>query len=424
MVKYFSLIGVLCSMSFAMQDYRCSSVCLCDGTDFVSVDSFDDVFTQGEVSGHIRLAHVRQNNDATTTPDTYGTAIGGEIKYESAKYYNTSIGLSLFVSQNITPLSGDFNTGKLNLDFFDGDGSSLTYFGEAYIDYYYNNFDLRIGRQKLDTPFNDRDDIRMVPNTFEAVTLGYGGIKDFVFVSGYITAWAGYDSGQNISKFKDIPGTIGATGETGKYAVFFGVMNKSFENVELQAWYYGFDKQTDLEYIEATYEVSLNSDIGISLAGQYAHYHERSSSMIEGDVYGGVTGVTYKGIGISFAYNDVITPGNQTIIIGYGGGPYYTSMEEMTIDSIDDASAYVVGMEIDLSQTVLQNLGFSYAFGRFDGTNAAAPVEYEEHDIIFSYIASDKLDFEASYALVDDKKNSGSNDAGYKRTLLRLNYAF
>ncbi|WP_457748931.1 OprD family outer membrane porin [Sulfurimonas sp.] len=408
----------------AMQDYRCSDVCLCDEQGCGSVSSINDAFKNGELEGHLRVAYIRQNNDATTTPNTYASALGGELKYETANYYHTSVAVSMFVSQKISPLSGDFNKNKLNLDFFDSDGSSAAYLGEAYINYNHRNLDIRIGRQKLDTPLNDRDDIRMLPNTFEAATIGYGGIKDFVFMAGYITAWAGYDSGQDISKFKDMPGEITATGEIGKYVILAGIMNKSIENLELQAWYYGFDKQADLVYFDAQYETAINNDTLMSFGVQYAHYQERSSSMIDGNVYGGTLGIVYGVVGLNLAYNNVTTPVNKTIIIGYGGGPYFTSMEEMTIDSINNATAYVGGLEFDLSKLLVKDLGFSYAFGHFDGKDGSADVEFEEHDFIASYTFSEKLDFEASYALVNDKKNSAANDGGYKRTLVRLNYYF
>ena len=424
MLKYLGVTLLLFSGLHAMQDYRCSGVCLCDEKGCGSVDSVGEAFKEGKVEGHIRVAYINQNNDATTTPNTYATSLGGELKYETADFYHISAAVSMFVSQKVSPASGDFNQNELNLDFFDADGSSIAYLGEAYINYNHKNLDIRIGRQKLDTPLNDRDDIRMLPNTFEAATIGYGGIKDFVFMAGYITAWAGYDSGQDISKFKDMPGEIAATGEIGKHVVLAGVMNKSITNLELQAWYYGFDKQADLAYFDAEYEAAVNESSSLSLGAQYAHYQERSSSMVDGNVYGGTLGITYGALGINLAYNNVTTPQNKSIVIGYGGGPYYTSMEEMTIDSINNATAYVAGLDVDLSSVIVKDLGFSYAFGHFDGKDGSADVEFEEHDFIASYTFNDKLDFEASLALVNDKKNSGANDGGYKRTLIRMNYYF
>lgn len=403
---------------YAMHDYRCTDTCLCEEHSSVNVASFDKAFEKGNVSGNLRLAYINQDNVATT--DTYATSVGGELKYETAKFYHTSFALSTFVSQKVSSLSGDFNKNELNLDFFDSDGSSFAYLGEAYIDYSYKKFDVRVGRQKLDTPLNDRDDIRMVPNTFEALTLGYGGIEDFVFMAGYITRWAGFDSGGDISAFKDIPGDIDSTGEHGSRTYLAGIMNSSVENLDLEAWYYDFDKLVAVLYADAIYEANYNENIPLSFGAQYAHYHEKSSSMVEGDVYGVNFGTGYDIFNIGAAYNSVNTENGKIIVIGHGGGPYFTSMEEMTIDAISNAEAYVLSADIEL----VKELVLSYAFGHFDGKDATTDVEYEEHDIVLTYQFYEKLDIEASYADINDKKNSGSNDTGYKRSLVRLNYKF
>ncbi len=406
---------------YALGDYRCTEHSLCESCSIDNVDSFDKAVSAGELTGHLRLAYIHQNDDAPNTDATYATSIGGELKYETARYYNTSLALSTYVSQKVSPLSGDFNKGTLNLDFFNADGSSFAYLGEAYADYHNKGFDVRLGRQKLDTPLNDRDDIRMLPNTFEALTVGYGGIKDFVFVGGYIHRWAGFDSGDDISKFKDIPGDIAENGEHGSYVALLGVMNESFENIELQAWYYGFDKLTDVVYIDGVYEETYSNDTSASFGLQFADYSERDSSKVEGTVYGAMTSASYKPVTLTVAYNSVIdSRTEENIVIGYGGGPYFSSMEEMTIDKINDAQAYVASIDLE----PLNGLVLSYAFGHFDGKVTAVDVEYEEHDVILTYQFYEKLDIEASYADIQDKKQSGADNAGYNRTLVRMNYNF
>ena len=418
------MIAILFSRLYAIEDYRCNGVFLCDENSCENVASLKEAFQEGNVAGHMRVAYINQNNDATITPNTYATAIGGEIKYETADIYHMSAAVSMFISQKVASVSGDFNKNKLNLDFFDSDGSSVSYVGESYINYNHQKLDIRVGRQKLDTPFNDRDDIRMLPNTFNAAMVGYGGVKDFVFVGGYIDSWAGYDSGQDISHFKDIPGEIAATGKIGRHVILAGVTNKSFTNLEMQAWYYGFDKEADIIYLNSEYIWNANEKSSVFIGLQYAQYEERASSQVDGHVYGGDFGFTYKKLNFNLAYNNVTASQNKTITIGYGGGPYYTSMEEMTIDSMNSATAYVMGLDIDFSSILIKDLGLSYSFGHFDGKDSSADVEYEEHDIVASYTVSENFDLEASFALVNDKKNSGANDGGYKRTLIRMNYYF
>ncbi|WP_457745400.1 OprD family outer membrane porin [Sulfurimonas sp.] len=415
LMSAFSLFFI--SQAYAMHDYRCSAESLCEEHSSLSVNTLQEAFTNAKVDGHVRFAYITQDNAATK--DTYATAFGGELKFETARYLYTSVAVSTYISQKLNGLSGTVGNGDLNPDFFGANGESITYLGEAYIDYNHNKFDIRVGRQQLDTPLNDRDDIRMLPNTFEAVTLGYGGIKDFVFMAGYITKWAGYDSGDDISKFKLMPGDIAATGERGRYVTLAGVMNESIKNLELQVWYYGFDKLNDVVYADSLYNTKIEK---ISFEGglQLSHYFERSSSEVDGTVYGATANVSYKNFSLGIALNKAHTTKSAGIILGYGGGPYYTSMEEMTIADISDVEAYV----LSLGLVVANDLEFSYAYGHFDGTQASATTKYKENDFILNYSVNKKLDMELSFADVKDEVNSGINDTSYNRILFRVNYSF
>ncbi len=419
-----AFIGAMALMPlYGLDDYRCTDNSLSEVQAYKSASSFDEAFTQGKVEGDIRLAYINQNNHTTdpATKDDYATSIGGQLKYETAKFNNISAAASVFVSQKVSKLSGDRNKDELNGDFFDANKDSFAYLGEAYIDYGYKNFDLRIGRQKIDTPLNDRDDIRMLPNTFEAIMAGYGGIDDTVLIAGYINRWAGYDSGDDISKFKDVPGGVDANGNEKKGVYLAGVMNESIKNVALQAWYYGMDKVADVIYVDGIYGTEYDSGLSVEAGLQYANYAEKSSSTVDGNIIGGSLLIGYSGVSLSAAFNEAESSAGKSVILGFGGGPYFTSMEEMTVDSINDASARVFGAEVDFSKLV-DGLSLAYAYGRFDGD--AGTTKYEEDDLVLAYAWTDKSDFEISYADVRDKANSGADDTGYDRVLMRVNYYF
>ncbi len=412
------------TLLFAMDDYRGTESCLCDENEkLTNVSSIDAILTQGKVNGNIRLAHIYQRDDATGSKDTYGTSIGGELKYETAKFYNMSAGVSAFISQKIDPLSGDFNKNELNTDFFNEKGNSIVYLGEAYIDYKQNKFDVRFGRQKLDTPFNDRDDIRMLPHTFQGLTVGYGGLEHFVFMAGYVTKWSGFDSGQDISKFKDLPGVISTTNENGKGLSILGVQNNSFENIDLQAWYYGFDKQADVLYLDGTYEAEYDNSLTFGGGVQYANYNEKDSSSFEGNVIGVQIEIGFDIFTIGAAANYVMTADGKKLFIGYGGGPYFSSMEELNINEINDAKAYNISAGVALNM-IANDLELSYSYGHFEGKDGASDVEKVENDLILGYQFNNKMDLEISYADIDDKKNSGAADTGFDRLLIRMNYVF
>lgn len=123
------------------------------------------------------------------------------------------------------------------------------------------------------------------------------------------------------------------------------------------------------------------------------------------------------------AFNNVFTPKNKKIVVGYGGGPYYTSMEEITIHKIHNAQAYRFAAQLDLKK-VAKDLNLLYAYGHFDGKENGVAVEYEENDIVLSYQFYKQLDLEITYADIKDNKQSGSANKGFDRVLARMNYFF
>ncbi|MFA6630168.1 MAG: hypothetical protein WCS55_10460, partial [Sulfuricurvum sp.] len=117
----------------------------------LSATTLDEAFVSGKTSGEIRSAYISNSYDAGE--NTYGTAIGGILKYETASWNNLSFGVAAYISQRIGFISG--NNVHTTTEIFDEEGKSYAYVGEAYIDYTTDNFTFRIGRQQLDTPFAD-----------------------------------------------------------------------------------------------------------------------------------------------------------------------------------------------------------------------------------------------------------------------------
>lgn len=378
--------------------------------------SFDEVFKDGKVSGQIRTAYVNQDNAVDT--DTYGTSLGGQLKYETAAWNDIKLGVAAYISQKIGFATGDNDQGKANNDLFANNAKSYAYVGEAYIDYSANDFSLRVGRQQIDTPLADTDDIRMHPNTFEAAIAAYSGFDKTTLVVGYVKRFAGYDSGDDISEFKRLDGV------DSKGAAVLGAVNESVENLAVQGWYYGIDNLSNVLYTDATYTIPLSETIGVELSGQYGHFAEKQSSAIDGNVYGASANVSVGMLTLGAAYNKTANDNGKVIVNGFGGGPYFTSMEEMTIDSMEDAKAYQLSAELDLADAGLEGLKLTALYGSFKST--PMDLKVKETDLIAAYEISEALTAEMSYAMIDDKnKNSNAGaDGGYDRFLVRLNYSF
>ncbi|MBD3799558.1 MAG: hypothetical protein IE883_06710, partial [Epsilonproteobacteria bacterium] len=130
-------------------------------TTVLSANGIDEAFVAGKVSGQIRAAYVNQYNAVDT--DTYGTSLGGVLKYETVDWNGLKLGVGTYISQKLHLATGDADKGKTNPDLFGEGTKSYAYVGEAYVDYTMGDLNLKVGRQLIDSPFADTDDIRMHP---------------------------------------------------------------------------------------------------------------------------------------------------------------------------------------------------------------------------------------------------------------------
>ncbi|MDD5158747.1 MAG: OprD family outer membrane porin [Sulfuricurvum sp.] len=383
----------------------------------LSASSLNGAFAEGKASGQIRMAYVTQNNDVDT--DTYGTSIGGILKYETAPWNDIKLGVGAYVSQKLHFATGNTDEGRANPDLFGDNISSYAYVGEGYIDYSADDITLRIGRQRIDTPFADSDDIRMHPNTFESAIATYKGIDDTTLIGGYITRWAGYDSENDISKFKKIvPESNGAA--------VFGILNESVEHLELQGWYYGIDKLTDIFYTDASYTIPFNKTTGLEFVGQGIKFKEENGSGVDGNVYGIGANLTIGMFTLGTAYNEASNEAGKFVISGLGNGAYLVDTEEMNLDNFEDIKAYMFSAELDMEEAGLEGLTLTAIYAGFK--SAPADMKEKEIDLIATYEITKSLSAEVNYAILNDQNNNTSEDGlysgGYDRFLVRVNYNF
>lgn len=379
--------------------------------------TIDEALKTGKVSGQIRAAYVNQDN--ALDPDTYGSSIGGQLKYETGAWNDFKFGIAAYISQKLPFATGDRE--KANNDLFANNADSYVYLGEAYADYSIHDFSLRIGRQQIDTPLADTDDIRMHPNTFEAAIATYKGFEGTTIVGGVVKRFAGYDSGNDISEFKKLDGL------DSRGAAIAGIINESVENLAVQGWVYSIDNMANILYTDAVYTVPLSETTGLEFAGQFGHFNEEQNSGIDGNVYGVGTSFNIDMLTVGVAYNKATNDGTKAIVNGFGGGPYYTSMEEMTIDGLEDARAYQINTQLDMSDAGIEGLKLAVLYGNFKGKMQGLDAKVTEYDVVVAYTLNENICADVSYASLNDKNKNSSEmgtDGGYDRFLVRLNYSF
>lgn len=375
-----------------------------------TVSNFKDMFTQGTASGQLRSIYAGYNQKNSLSKDTYATAVGGELKFELGKYNGFGGGVAFVTSHDISGLTGEKTKGEHNNELSSSSGY-YTELSEAYISYNYQDLTFIAGRQVLETPLADSDDIRMIKNTFEAYVAKYN-YKDIEFMAGNIVAWQGVDA--------DLDDPWNRVTKDG--TLFGGVAYQ--KTLELNAWYYDFSNITTAFYMDAGINYNINKDINLHATLQYLNESELNNSGYEAEIYGALVELVTYGIGFNVAYNKSNKKVGKQSYSGTGGGTIFTSMDTMIIDEITkdrDASAMVGGISYDI-----QDWKFLYAYGSFNGdaNSVGQKAHVVEQDIGFEYNMNENLYVGAIYVVQEDKENSLKTANDWTRMQIMFAYNF
>jgi len=374
-----------------------------------SLEDTFSIYKNAKVSGQLRVGYINQESDDKST-QANNMATGGHLKFETGELSGISAGAAFYTTHRLAKNNAQDVATNL-FDQTSGDGFSIL--GEAYLKASRNNTTFVAGRQQIDTPFADSDDIRMIPNLFEAYVLTNTDLKETTLVVAHLKKWAGVDAPTQES-FKDL--VPNSDGTTMVAAVYEGI-----ENSEISAWYYNIDKLTRIFYLEGVTELALNDDFSLEVAAQYANFSEDGTTGVDGSVFGLSADLGIKSIGVNVvaAYNGASSDAGKSVVNGFGGGPYMTSMDEMTIDGLNDAKAYMVGISKEFDDFTL-----SYNYGNFQEDSSMA--EVDESNFVAEYAYNDKLNFVLMYTDYEAQNAVGIDDnaASFDRIQFYANYDF
>ena len=378
-----------------------SSLLIAGLTSTAQATTLDEAFKNGTTTGQLRLGYISNSPDVAGNATTTGGAIGGEIKFETAKWNRLQLAIAPYFVEKIDALTDDTN---VNGDFFDANNQGYAYLGEAYINYEFNNGSVRLGRQKLDTPFINTDDIRMFSNTFNAVWLNMALTKSMTLDVGQVSSWAGFDSGSSQEKFKK-------ASNDGVTAVGFNYNHS--DALSAQAWYYNFDQKYTLLYVDANYATGP-FEFGV----QSGNYTEKKSSGTEGTVLGASVSYTTGPLTLAAVVNTGMNANGKSADLGLGGGNYYAAMDETTIAGKEDVKAHVLAAEY----AITDKFTASVAVGHFE--NKGKTTNIDETDVVIDYNIADNFNLSFIHAMVDNKGDQTDAGTNFSRQTMRLTYTF
>jgi len=347
----------------------------------ICADTLRDALANTKYEGNIRLGYQSHEID-NDTRDEY--ALGVTLNIETARYYGVQAGATLFSS---------YGTGKAGFEgvpFFDENNEDYAILGEAYLKGTFSYTTLVLGRQSFDTPFADSDDIGMVPNTFEALTLVNQSLKDTTIFFAQVQKWSGVDSDVP-STFTDVNGNKGMQ--------ILGITYEGVSKTTLSGWFYNLSDEVKISYLEANYEDETDKyTYEATLQYAFQDYDSGESSTI----YGAAASFGVKKVGLTttIAYNTVDGIAADNF---FGGGPFFTNAEHNTLRE--------AGPDGDI---ILYTLEWDASVIGAEGVNVVANIDMHqddsrEYDLGMEYAYSDTVNFSAVFSDVEKDEDAFQN---------------
>ena len=371
----------------------------------------------GKIQGQIRTFFMTEDNQEPLH-DYEATALGGKLLYTTPQWNNLQATIGAYTthfitdnisSQNTEPLASNRNSRYVIglVDSTNYDASSVTNIGEAYVRYQHDKNSFTLGRMKLDTPFVNPQDGRMIPTFEQGIWATSAVSPQLSFQAGYINAfWV-----RNTSEWKSVQDSLGLPGyEMGFSSIedasvqgkYYGntstdglfIANIHYEptkTLRLDLWDYYLENIFNLTYGEALYSHPLQS-VELSYGLQYLHQEQTGdggnaednvatptnaqkakSYMQEGEsstTYGVKTALKYEKSKLTLAYTKTTDEGRFLFPREWGKEPLYTFQKRERSDGSGNCHAWLATLEHDFAQQGLNGLDMMLGYGQYVKTDA------------------------------------------------------
>lgn len=378
----------------------------------------------GTVTGQARLYYFTQRSK--TTGQQFDSikeslALGGWLKYETPWIEDHfGLGAALY---GTAPITGEFNQpdqGGTGLLTSDNEGFAVV--AEAYLKARYADTEARVWRQRIETPFINSNDSRMLPQTFEAYGLKSSAI-DNLELSLY---WVDKEKGRDTELFKSMSYMAGLKGYDRGVAMA-GVDWKPFDYLPTRFWNYYAPDLDNTFFTQFKYTFGDPQDI------QYSVLFQGVDQRSVGDQLNGVYSGQEAGLlgslmygGFTFDLGGTIVNDDTAIRNSWGVYPFFNNLMAYNFARAGE-KALLLGVGYDFA-----HLGWDgyrakllAGFGDTPDTGPHATFDRSEYDLDIYY------DFDgdlkglgalARFSYQDEDESMGGKD-GYQ-VRLRLQYNF
>ena len=351
-----------------------------------------------------RTYYFDRNKDTTT--DSEAWAAGGALEFRSGQWRNrVNVGATIFTTQKLYGPHDKPGSGLLKPI-----QKGFTILGEAFLDVNVkDDAHLRLYRQSFNLPFVNRNDIRMIPKTFEALTIYNSGNAKFKYILGHVDKV----KLNAADKFVHMSEAAGADG-TDKGLSMVGGRFALGENADIGAInQYSWDVFNTF-FAEANSAWKITDKLAVRLSNQFTDQRSVGDETVGSfDTYNASVkaAASLGGAILTLAYSH--TEDDARIRSPYGGYPGYISLIVRDFNRAGE-DAWLIGLSYDFGHIGLPGLsGFvNFASGDTPDSGATATTDEDEIDFTLDYRPRGFLEglwLRGRVAFVDEH-GAGAND--------------
>ena len=448
-----------------------------------SVDNIWAMFLDGVYYGRLRLNtfgfrwdQELESDDVKLRENHLIGAVGGSFIYRTGYLYGFGMGFGFYGSSAVGSLDDSeaylYKAGKgafSRYDFSTDKNRNLYTFAQAYLEYKNKDLSIKIGRQLFESFLTKSNDTKMIPNSFEGITLHSDNILGTTYKLGYLTRQKLRDH----TKFHHVL----AAGDAGNdpYAVYlenddsamhFGlkkselkargiedrliiaeVKNNSIENLTLRGNYTAVPELVSSAMIQADYRIRIY-DMSVIPGIRYMHQFDDGAGEIGGanlktrtDAYkdpdsldsalfGARVDVVQDGFKLRFGYTSVADEGD--IIAPWRGFPTGGFTRAMAqYNWYANTKSYMVQLDYEFEEIPEFKMISRYAIQDFDDEKIGVQADSNVFTVDFlKGLGESSLYLKTRYAHVvgDDDTVAGNGkiklDPSYDELRFEINYLF
>jgi hypothetical protein len=336
-----------------------------------------NAFKNGNFSGHFRYFFMGTNNESGLS-DYYANALGGGVKFETAKFHNFEFGVSGYYIHNVgssdlskkDPTTNSSNRYEVGL--FDilnpTNKNNLSRLEELYLKYNYKKSDITIGKQLLNTSFINLQDGRMRPTEVNGIWVDFNEIKKTKINVGFLYGISPRSTLKYVKVGESIglyPSGLNPDGTKSNYAgnldsdgiYIVGIQNESIKNLKALLWNQYAENLFNSALFQMDYKYDLNTNSKMLFGFQTIYqsavnfggnedptktYFEKNGNS---QTFGGRVGWQNKKIEITLNYNRITAKGRYLMPREWGRDPFYTFMPRERNEGFGDVDAIMTKIQ-------------------------------------------------------------------------------